>query len=116
MQKIQILDLQKLFSQKINLLKVNIMLFLLLLQGLLKIVCHKHKYLLLYNWAYETFEILKFLYSGLLGTYPVLSVCTYYQWCNLTLARQFWVSKMCLRVSKILKICLFGCLAGRATS
>ena len=30
------------------------------------------------------------------------------QWCNLTLARQFWRTKVCLWVSKISKICLFG--------
>ena len=30
------------------------------------------------------------------------------QWCNLTLARRFWATKVCLRASKISKICLFG--------
>ena len=38
------------------------------------------------------------------------------QWCNLILARQFWAAKVCLRGSKIFKICLFGCPTGRATS
>ena len=37
------------------------------------------------------------------------------QWCNLTLYGRFWVTKMCLRVSKIYKICLFGCATERAT-
>ena len=37
------------------------------------------------------------------------------QWCNLTLARWFWVTKVCLQVSKISQICLFGRLTGRAT-
>ena len=32
------------------------------------------------------------------------------QWCNLTLSRPFWATKVCLRASKIPKICLFGCL------
>ena len=38
------------------------------------------------------------------------------QWCNLTLARRFWATKVCLRASKISKICLFDCPTGRATS
>ena len=38
-----------------------------------------------------------------------------YQWCNLTLAWWFWVTKFCLQVSKISKICWFGLLTGRAT-
>ena len=37
------------------------------------------------------------------------------QWYNLTLAWWFWVIKVCQQVSKISKICLFGCLTGWAT-
>ena len=39
-----------------------------------------------------------------------------WQWSNVTLARRFWATKVCLLVSKISKICLFGCPTGRATS
>ena len=38
------------------------------------------------------------------------------QWCNLTLARRFWATKVCLWTSKIFKICLFGCPTRRAVS
>ena len=38
------------------------------------------------------------------------------QWRNLTLARWFWVTKMCLRTSKTSKRRLFGRSTGRATS
>ena len=38
------------------------------------------------------------------------------QWCNLTLTRWFWGTKVCLQVSKISKICQFGCLTGQATT
>ena len=38
------------------------------------------------------------------------------QSCNLTLARRFWGTKVCLQGSKIFKICLFGWPTGRATS
>ena len=38
------------------------------------------------------------------------------QWCNLTFAQQLWATKVCLWASKISKICLIGCLTGRATS
>ena len=31
-----------------------------------------------------------------------------FQWCNLTLAWRFWRTKVCLQVSEISKICLFG--------
>ena len=44
-----------------------------------------------------------------------LSICMY-QWCNLTLARQIWATRVCLRASKIFKICLLGRLTGQATS
>ena len=37
------------------------------------------------------------------------------QWCNLTLARWFWATKVCLRASKISKICQFGRSTGRET-
>ena len=37
------------------------------------------------------------------------------QWCNLTLAQQFWATKVCLRASKVSKICPFGSLTGQAT-
>ena len=37
------------------------------------------------------------------------------QWCNLTLARHFWATKVCLWASKTSKICLFGCPTGQAT-
>ena len=36
--------------------------------------------------------------------------------CNVTPARRFWVTKVCLRASKISKICLFGYPTRRATS
>ena len=36
-------------------------------------------------------------------------------WCNLTLSRRFWETKVCLQVSKISKICLFGCPTQPAT-
>ena len=39
----------------------------------------------------------------------------YHQWCNLTLAWQFWVTKVCLLASKISKISLFGRPTGQAT-
>ena len=38
------------------------------------------------------------------------------QWCNLTLVRRFWGTKMCPRVSKISRIYLFGCPTGQVTS
>ena len=38
------------------------------------------------------------------------------QWCNLMLAQQFWLTKVCLQVSKISEICLPGRLTGQATS
>ena len=38
------------------------------------------------------------------------------EWCNLTLTRWIWATKVYLRARKISKICLFGCLSGRATS
>ena len=38
------------------------------------------------------------------------------QWCNLTLTKRFWGTKVCLQDRKIFKICLFGCPTGRATS
>ena len=38
------------------------------------------------------------------------------QWCNPTLSLRFRATKMCLRASKISKICLFGCPTGRETS
>ena len=41
------------------------------------------------------------------------SIC---QWCNLTLAQQFWTTKVCLRTRKMSKICLFVCPTRRATS
>ena len=37
-------------------------------------------------------------------------------WCNLTLAKRFWVTKVCLWASKISRMCLFGHLTGWATS
>ena len=41
------------------------------------------------------------------------SIC---QWCNLTLAQQFWTTKVCLRMRKMSKICLLVCPTRRATS
>ena len=38
------------------------------------------------------------------------------QWCNITLAQWFCVTKICLQLSKITKICLFDHLTGWATS
>ena len=37
------------------------------------------------------------------------------QWCNLTLARWFWTTKVCLQASKISKICQFGHANGQVT-
>ena len=37
------------------------------------------------------------------------------QWCNLTLARWFWTTKVCLQASKISKICQFGHPNGQVT-
>ena len=37
------------------------------------------------------------------------------QWSNLTLARQFWETKVGLQASKTSKMCLFGRPTGRAT-
>ena len=38
------------------------------------------------------------------------------QWCNLTLARRFWTTNMCLWASKVSKICMFGWSTGRGNS
>ena len=38
------------------------------------------------------------------------------QCCNLALAWRFWATKVCVRASKIPKLCLFGCPTDRATS
>ena len=45
-----------------------------------------------------------------------VEIVFYQQWCNQTLARWFWATRMCLRASKNSKICLFGYQAGCATS
>ena len=37
------------------------------------------------------------------------------QWCNLTLSRRFWATKVCLWASKYSKICLFNYPTERAT-
>ena len=50
------------------------------------------------------------LLSMLIMLLSALSVIR--QWCNLTFSRRFWVTKVCLRASKISKICLFGCPTG----
>ena len=54
------------------------------------------------------------LLSMLIMLLSALSVIR--QWCNLTFSRRFWATKVCLRASKISKICLFGCPTGWATS
>ena len=38
------------------------------------------------------------------------------QWCKLTLAQRFWVTKVVLWASKITKTCLLGCPTRQATS
>ena len=40
---------------------------------------------------------------------------TVHQWCNLTFARWFWATKVCLWARKISKVCLFGHPTGPVT-
>ena len=42
-----------------------------------------------------------------IGLYPLYRL-NIGQWCNLTLVRRFWATKVCLRASKISKIYVFG--------
>ena len=47
---------------------------------------------------------------------PLVLIVDTEQWCNLKLARHFWVTNICRQASKISKRCLFGRPTGRATS
>ena len=51
------------------------------------------------------------LHAGMYNTQQAV-----YQWCNVTLARRFWATKMCLWASKISKIRLIGRATGQVTS
>ena len=42
------------------------------------------------------------------GRVTILRRMMYWQWCNLTLSRRFWATKLCLRASKISKNACFS--------
>ena len=51
------------------------------------------------------------LHAWMYNTQPIV-----YQWCNLTIAQRFWVTKVYLWASKIPKIRLLGCPTEQVTS